>query len=950
MKKLLLLSVMALATLTASAQFSSKSSGIPQSQARPVNVPQSQRSYQAVAPRQDRLVRSFVPCNQLTLDPAKVKPVTRAQREFFATQPAMQNQTKVLGKGMVQNRNMNNLRPTMTLNSQVASRTKAARKVPAFAEEYRARGGDYALKETVEWTMTPTTATWTDPETSEESEVDVLVDVIPTPEILSDLYPDGFPIEYTIDEEGVITVMPQAIAAYDDEETGGVVYITLFSANSDAEDGTITMQLEESGKLKITDGNLVCLGEFAGVEFDEEMGDGEAYLGWDELITNVSYYYHIETAVDNEYLGHGVDHFEQVAADWTMQRGKTVMDDDMFPFFVDMIPTPELFSELYPDGIDVAYEQKGNTITVKPQVIATTTDEEGNVEYVMLCSYTTDDGCIVLTEDEDGSLKTIDDESICIGAWSTSHYDESWESYLGTYLLIKNVKYRLPDAPAEAPEDVMCEPEELVLFAGLGLSGYSYSNNLAVLGAYAPTTFHNCTFDIATGFEWSVTEYDDEETTITSNDKNFTLNTKGGAAYEDFSLIAYNQDAVSEPYTWGAGHCPNSDETGPRYETVIAYAGHGASSFQFTDGSYAIMTRQNPDGDLTFYTNWGTPDKYDRSIISKIYSYQGKPSTPLYFTGVTLPLVGASFNDDFNLHIKICKCTRSLSGRIEIGDIIAEGDATSENINADYDMGLTGVVFDELYVEDEFGMSETIDYLFVEDEFIIVIEGWDNGTFSGVLGSQDIDVCHFKSTWFEKAGEEGSMYSYNAWFPQLFIGLNDATYGYLYTEDDPNLIFAKEGGSSSIHVNPMYYTHDDETGEPTYLLDIESVTEDGEEVGEIPEWITLTVANEDYTTATETDEDGEEYTYFVHGIDYDLVIDVDALPEGLENRTAQFVFFQTGAKLTVTVTQDIDPNGISTVIEKTPVKNGRAFNLAGQPVGKNYKGIVVKDGKCILVK
>jgi hypothetical protein len=949
MKKLLLLSVMALASLAASAQFGSKSSSIPQSPTKMVNVPQSQHTYQAVAPRQDRLVRSFVPCNQLTLDPAKVKPLTRAQRAFLAMQSAMQDQTKVLGKGKAQNR-MNNLRPLLILNPQLTKQAKAVRKAPAFAESYLGRGGDYGLKETVEWTMIPTTATKIDPETSEESEVDVMVDVIPTPDFLSEFYPNGFPIEYTIDDDGVITIMPQAIAAYDNEELDAKVYITLFSANSDAEDGTITMQLDESGKLEITDGNLICLGEFAGVEFDEEMGDGEAYLGWDELITNVNYYLNIETVIDNEYLGHGVDYFEQVGADWTMQRGKTIMDDDEFPFFVDMIPTPETFSALYPNGIDVEYEKKGDTYIVKPQVIASAVYEDGEEEYVILCSYTTDDGCIVLTEDENGSLKTIDEESICIGSWSTSQFDETWESYQGAYLLIKNVKYRLPDEPAEAPEDVFCEPDELVLFASLGLSGYTYNDNLAVMGAYAPTTFRNGTFDIATGFEWSVTEYDDEETNIISTDRNFTLTTKGGASYENFSLIAYNQDKVSEPYTWGTGHCPNNDENGPRYETLYAYAGHGQSSFQFSDGTYATMTRQNPDGDLTFYTNWGTPDKYERTEISKIYSYQGKPSTPLYFTGVTLPLVGSSFNDDFNLHIKICKCNRSVSGRLEIGDIIAEGDATTENINADYDIGLTSVDFDELYVEDEFGMSETIDYLFVEDEFVIIIEDWNNGTFSGILGSQDIDVSHSKSTWFEKADEPGSLYSYNTWFPQLLVGLIDATYGYLYTEDDTNLIFDKDGGSSSIHVDPMYYTTDDETGEPSYLLNIESVTEDGEEVDVIPEWISVDVANEDYTTATETDEDGEEYTYFVHGIDYDLVFNLDPLSESIESRTAQFVFYQIGAKLTVTVTQDIDPDGIHTVVEKTPIKNGRAFNLAGQPVGKNYKGIVVKDGKCILVK
>jgi hypothetical protein len=81
-----------------------------------------------------------------------------------------------------------------------------------------------------------------------------------------------------------------------------------------------------------------------------------------------------------------------------------------------------------------------------------------------------------------------------------------------------------------------------------------------------------------------------------------------------------------------------------------------------------------------------------------------------------------------------------------------------------------------------------------------------------------------------------------------------------------------------------------------------------------------------------------------------LVINVEPLPEGVENRYVKVVFFQTGAKLTVTITQDIDPDGISTIVEKTPIKNSRAFNLAGQPIGNNYKGVVVKDGKKVVVK
>ena len=647
-----------------------------------------------------------------------------------------------------------------------------------------------------------------------------------------------------------------------------------------------------------------------------------------------------------------MDYFANEAVDWVMQRGKNVMDDEESNFFINMSPLIETFSELYPNGIDVEYKQKGSIITVEPQVIAHTTGE--NPEYIMICSGTASDGVIVLTEGEDGSLKTIDGESVILGAWSTDKFDPTFETYQGSYSYIDNVKYRLPDAPAEAPEDVACEPNELVLFAGMGYSGYSYNDNLAVMGAYAPTTFRNATLDIATNFEWSVLETDRDgvETTVTGNDRSFTLNTKGDYTYEDFSLTAYNQDKASEPYKWGTGHALNSDETAPRYEAIHVYAGAGASYFQFSDGTNAVMTRQNPDYDLTFYINWATPDiyaQYSSSPVSMstIYSYQGKPATPLFLTGVTLPMVSFVANDDFNLHMKLYKCERSLTGNLKLGDIIAESDATLENVNSDYDAGITAVEFTELYVEDEFGMSESLDYLFIEDEFVIVIEGWDNGTFSGVLGSQEYNFNEITSTWFQATGED-RMRSYGGGWPQLFIGLLDATYGYLHTEDNTDLSFGKDGGTSTLHIDPMYYSIDEETEEYSYLLYVESVTEDGEEAEEIPEWINVDIANEDYTTAIETDDEGNEYEYFVNGIDYDMVITVDALPEGVDSRTAEMVFMQKGALLKVKVSQG-EMQGISTVVTTKPLNNKHVFNLAGQRVS-NAKGIVVKDGRKVIVK
>ena len=936
MKKILLFAAMAVMAVTANAQSSPKMFNGQPSDPRLTKSIQVRKSFQAVAPRTDMNTRSYAPAGKhLTLDLAKVKPVARGKQMNKSAQPLETMQGNAFSKGKAQSRQMVNLTPTIRLNEQTTATARATRKAPAFVESYTAFGLNYRSREAEQWTMKPVSGTYTNEETGEEETVSALVDIIPTPDYLSELYPNGIPVAYTISDDNVITINPQAIATYQNEAQDTTFYITLFSANSDDEDGVINMELGENGKLTVTNGNWVCLGEFANVEFDPDMNDSEAYLGWDELYANVIYYYRYESTISQEYKAHGVDYFANEPLDWIMQRGTMAMDEEESHFFINMSPLIDTFASLYPDGIDVEYTQEGSFITVAPQVIASYEDEEeggddGRV-YIMICSGAADDGNIVLTEGEGGSLTTIDGESIIIGAWETNTFDPSFDTYLGSYSYIDNVKYRLPDAAPEAPEDVAFEPNELVLFAGMGPTGYTFNNNLAVFGAYTPVSFHNNTFDITTNFEWTITEDegDEEEATITGTDREFSFDTKGGSIYSNFSLTAYNDGAKSEPFTWGTGLSFAKDENGndteeKRYENAYFYAGRGQGSFQFTDGTYATMTRQNPDLDLTFYVNWATPNILDEDArfasiarMTKIYSYQGKPSTPLFLTGITLPLVSFTAEDDFGLHISLYKCSRTSAGNLTLGDLIAEGDATIDNI-VEYDSGIKEVVFDELYREDEMGMSETLEYLFIEDEFCIVIDDWDNGTFRGVLGNQEYSNNETTSTWFQRQGEN-RLRSYGGGWPTLFIGLNDATYGYLHTEDNTNLQFAAEGGEATIHVDPMYYGLD-EDNQPTYSLAIESVTIDGEEYEEMPEWLTIAVANEDYTTATETTEDGEVYEYFVNGIDYDLVISADALTGDEESRTAEIVFMQTGARLKVTVSQG---------------KNGQAVPKKGDVNGDN---------------
>lgn len=44
------------------------------------------------------------------------------------------------------------------------------------------------------------------------------------------------------------------------------------------------------------------------------------------------------------------------------------------------------------------------------------------------------------------------------------------------------------------------------------------------------------------------------------------------------------------------------------------------------------------------------------------------------------------------------------------------------------------------------------------------------------------------------------------------------------------------------------------------------------------------------------------------------------------------------------------PTGISKVENLKVAKDGKCFNLAGQQVGKGYKGIVIKNGKKMVIK
>lgn len=623
-------------------------------------------------------------------------------------------------------------------------------------------------------------------------------------------------------------------------------------------------------------------------------------------------------AVQEAYEGTATDRSTNETVNWEMLSG--VATDGQTLLLQDVVPNPFGF-----DHTTAPYTITDNKIVIKPTLVASSDNYTGSPSgkaYIFLEDAKSSDGSITLTLDDKGSITGSYEIIYSIYPNETYNYNE----WISTYAGYANVQYSLP-GEIKAPV-VSFEPSSLILYAGMGLNGYSFTNNLSITGAYANTTFANRTTDTATGWDWSAT-YNDESALLTGTSKDFSVYLKGGDLLSNVTLVGNNKGAESEPYTLGIGTIIDEQTGAPRYTDNFIYAGSSESQFLLNNETPAIITRQNPDGDLTFYTNWATPDKASNSM-SKIYVYHEKPATPLYIEGVTLPMVNFSAEPNFNLHIKIVKVNYPATAtRPTLGEVIAEADATTTNVNDAFDAGLTAVEFDELYKENEDGLTEPLDYLFIDSDFVILIEGWNNGTFTGVLASQASPLDNARtSTWFEMAGEPGTMYAYTTWKTSLFVGLLGATYGYLYTENDKNIVVPNEGGTTSIKVNPMYSnTEANEAGSKTRLwLDDSSDA--------IPNWLKVNFANEDYT---------DSYTF-------DLVFEAEALPAGVDGRSAHLVFVQEGAKLEVNILQGTAATGVEKVTVKKNSQEG-FFNLQGVRIAApTQKGIYISNGKKYVVK
>ncbi|MBO4786523.1 MAG: hypothetical protein J5510_05605, partial [Prevotella sp.] len=200
-------------------------------------------------------------------------------------------------------------------------------------------------------------------------------------------------------------------------------------------------------------------------------------------------------SVQATYEATGTHRSTSEAEEWEMTSGTVTLDDGSSVNVLTNV-IPDIF---WNEGITVEYTVNGNNIVIQPTLIASFPSEQAptGTYYIFLEDANSNNGAITLAMDDNGGITGSYSIIYSIYPAETYNYDD----WVATYDGYTGVKYNIPGVYV-APE-VSFEPGNLVLFAGLGLNGYSYNNNLSFTAPFATTNFTNLTTDQATAWSWT---------------------------------------------------------------------------------------------------------------------------------------------------------------------------------------------------------------------------------------------------------------------------------------------------------------------------------------------------------------------------------------------------------------------------------------------------------------
>lgn len=396
------------------------------------------------------------------------------------------------------------------------------------------------------------------------------------------------------------------------------------------------------------------------------------------------------------------------------------------------------------------------------------------------------------------------------------------------------------------------------MFCSISPDGFIYPETYVVGSPFAQWTYVNTTSGNGT-YKW--TYYDENDTKLTSTDKNLTMST----GYARYRLPVLDATISGSKTSYALGGA---------FSNAQGAITAGGTCIYTEDGQYFDFSNANPDlgfapyrfgdGEYCFGTGSG-----QEALVSVF----DKPQTTLLFEGVNVyaGVFSAPANTEFTMRvIRIDTST----GYIEYKDTLGVSTLRASDVK-NPDEGFYSFNFSNFIAIDGDGFESEIPYFEIDDAFVLEFSGfYNNGTTLAVFSEYESDPDTTPSSFFWLT-QDGSrdLYRWTDLNNTMAFTLTGGCYSFINC--DKQVISADvNGGSYDFKVEPLFKNYS---------------------VEEVPSWIDVNVVSEQF------DENAWEAN---------LRATVEALPSGTEGRHGEIKLGNPGAHIVLPVIQGV--TGIST--------------------------------------
>ncbi len=398
--------------------------------------------------------------------------------------------------------------------------------------------------------------------------------------------------------------------------------------------------------------------------------------------------------------------------------------------------------------------------------------------------------------------------------------------------------------------------------------------------------------------------------------------------------------------------------------------GHQYSGYQ--DGSYGFGTGTM---EFEFDEKIGPEQVYSDGVVE----FFDKPAVPFYLTSIFLPITSNQikqedvFADGKELKIEIFGLITDEEGTSLADEPIATMTVTPENLisfatYSDGD-GSYGYIEASVVEKDAFGTEYNVPIV-LDDAFAVVISGFhqdgvDIGLRFGNAAAASYDFATMTPTYeryygasdneykgmlrtYGVSSQNGALFCYNAVI--YLCGMWD---GVMVDDDMLEYTAPVEGGT----IETVAEFTSSQTGE-IYHEDVVYVYT---QLPWLNEWEGASPDEENYYIMSANGEDWPDWLHITGFSDQyyaDYMVNIiqfaaDKLPEGETGRSFSFVIASDkgACSESITVTQgNLSPDAINGTYKNYVEKNPAVYNMAGQKVSNNAKGMVMKNGRKFIVK